>query len=117
DIEIAQELHLDFLETGSATALTSPASGIERERARGKALRHRFRLRSEQLSYSIIETEVQNWGRAGGSRQWRLIDHHHFTNAMRAGDRFTETWLVLARLTFGAQKIPVEHIMDQGRLP
>src|SRR5206468_2293821 len=101
----------------SATALTSPASGVERERARSKALRHRFRLRSKQLSYSIIQTQVQNRRRAGGSRQWRLIDHHHLTNAMCAGDRFTEPGLVLGRLALRAQKIPVEHIMNQRRLP
>ena len=43
DIEIAQELHLDFLETGAAATFATAAAGVEGERARGQSLRHRFR--------------------------------------------------------------------------
>src|SRR4051794_35216579 len=42
-VEIAQELHLDFLEAGPATALAASAAGVERECRRRESLRLRFR--------------------------------------------------------------------------
>ena len=60
DEEIAQELHLDLLEAGAATTLAAAAAGVEGERARGQALRHRFRQRGEKLAHSIVEAEVED---------------------------------------------------------
>ena len=34
---------------------------------------------------------------------------------MCAGQRSARTWLVLADLALGAQKIPIQHILNQGR--
>ena len=47
DVEIAQELHLNLFETGPGATLATTAAGVERERARGQTLRHRFRLGGE----------------------------------------------------------------------
>ena len=48
-VEIAQELHLDLLETGAAAPFATTAAGVERERARGQALRHRVGQSREEL--------------------------------------------------------------------
>ncbi|HZJ16036.1 MAG TPA: hypothetical protein VFD27_13370, partial [Chthoniobacteraceae bacterium] len=48
-IKIAQELHLDLLETGAATPFATAAAGVERESARGQALRHRVGQSREEL--------------------------------------------------------------------
>ena len=57
-IKIAQKLHLDFFKTGAGAAFATAAPGVERERARGQALRHRFGLRSEKFANAIVKTEI-----------------------------------------------------------
>ena len=84
-IEIAQELHLDLLETGAAAALATAAAGVEGERARGQALRHRFGQRREELAHPIVNAEIKNRRRARGAGERRLIDHHDLADAVRAG--------------------------------
>ena len=59
-IKIAQELHLDLFEPRARTALAAAAAGIERERARGKTLRHRFRLCGEKFADAIVKSEIKN---------------------------------------------------------
>ena len=102
--EIAQELHLDLLEAGAATTLATAAAGVEGERARGQALRHRFRQSGEKLAHAIVEAEVKDRSRTRGARELRLIDHHDVADAMRAGDRFAGAGFLLGRLTFRAQR-------------
>ena len=58
--KIAQKLHLDLFKTGARTALASTAAGVKRKRARGQALRHRFRLRGEQFADAIKQPEIKN---------------------------------------------------------
>ena len=97
-VEIAQELHLDLLEAGAATAFATAAAGVEGEGARGQSLRHRFRLRGEKLAHAIVESEVENRRRARRAREQRLIDHHDVADAMRAGDRFARAGFLLGSL-------------------
>ena len=84
-VKIAQELHLDLLETGAAATLAAAAAGIEGECARGQALRHRFRLRGEKFAHPIVKPEVKNRRRTRRAGERRLVDHHDLADAMRAG--------------------------------
>ena len=113
-IEIAQELHLDLLEAGAATALATAAAGVERERARGQSLRHRFRLGGEQFADAIVKPEIKNRRRARGARKLRLIDHHHFADPVRARDRFARAGLLVARLPFRLEQVPIKDVVDQS---
>ena len=58
--KIAQELHLDLFIARARAALTASAAGVKRERARGKSLCHRFRLRCEQFADAIVKSEIKN---------------------------------------------------------
>ena len=115
DIEIAQELHLDLFESRAGTTFATAASGIERERARGQPLRHRFRSSGEKFADPIIKTEIQNRGRSRRTRERRLIDHHDFVNSMRAADRFARADFLVARLSLGREQLPIEHVVNQRR--
>ena len=114
-IEIAQELHLDLFETGAGAALATAAAGVERERARGQSLRHRFRLRGEKFADAIVKTEIKNRRGTRRARERRLIDHHDVANAMRARDRFARAGFLIGRFAFGAQKIPIKHVVNERR--
>ena len=114
DIEIAQELHLDLLEPSAATALATAAAGVERKCARRQSLRHRFRLHGEHFPDAIVETEIKNRRRARGSGELRLVNHHHFADAMRAGHRFARARFRLALLPLRDQQMPIKHVVDQG---
>src|SRR5262245_55548951 len=115
-IEIAQELHLDLLETGAATPFATDAAGIEGESARGQALRHRVGQSREALPHPVINAEVKNRRRTWSAGKRRLINHHDLTDAVRpgyalAGARF------LATRPAGAKQIPIKHFMDESRFP
>src|SRR5690242_479192 len=86
DVEIAQKLHFDFLETSSTAALATAAAGVERERARGQALRHRFRLGGKELTHPVVDPEIKNRSRTRSARKRRLVDHHDLADSMRAGN-------------------------------
>ena len=60
DIEIAQKLHLNLFKAGPGTAFAAAAAGIEGKRARGQALRHRFRLGGKEFAHAIVKPEVKN---------------------------------------------------------
>jgi hypothetical protein len=45
-----------------------------------------------------------------------LIDHHHFIDAMPAGDGFARANFLAVLLTLSHEQIPVEHIVNQGGL-
>ena len=114
-VKIAQELHLDFLETGAATTFAASAAGVEGERARGQALRHRFRLRGEEFTHAIVKTEIKNRRRARRARELRLIDHHDVADAMRAGHAFARARLLIARFTARSHQVPVENVVNECR--
>ena len=114
-VEIAQELHLDFLETGAATTFAAAAAGIEGERARGQSLRHRFRLRGEKFAHAIVEAEIKNRRRARRARERRLIDHHDVADAMRAGHALACARFLVARFAARAQQIPIKNVVNQRR--
>ena len=44
-----------------------------------------------------------------------MIDHHDVANAVRAGDRFTRPRLLLARLSFRLEQVPIENFVDKRR--
>ena len=113
DVEIAQELHLDLFEAGAAAALATAAPGIERERARGQALRHRFRLRGKKFAHAIVETEIKDRGRSRRAREGRLIHHHDIADPMRARDRFACARLLIGRLFLCAREMAIQNVMDQ----
>src|SRR5450432_397601 len=113
-VKIAQKLHLDFFETGSAATLTPAAARVEGKSAGCQALRHRFRQRGEKLAHTIVNSEVKNRRRPRRAREWRLIDHYDFTDAMRAGDALAGAGFV-SRESACAQQISVEHLMNEGR--
>src|SRR5213076_1321787 len=85
DVEIAEKLHLDLLEPGAATAFAPAAARVKRERTRGQSLRHRLGLGGEHFPDPIVEAEIKNGRRARGAGELRLVDHHDFADAMRAG--------------------------------
>src|SRR5438874_4221520 len=72
-IKIAQELHLDLFEPRARTALAAAAAGIERERARGQTLRHRFRLCGEKFADAIVKSEIKNRRSLGRRAQRRFF--------------------------------------------
>ena len=115
DEEIAQELHLDLLEAGAATALAATAAGVEGECARGQALRHRLRQRGKKFAHPIVETEVKNGRGTRRAREERLINHDDIADAMRPADGLAGARFLLARLAFGLQQISVEHVVDESR--
>jgi hypothetical protein len=43
-----------------------------------------------------------------------LIDHYYFADAVRSGYRPAHARFRITRLAFRAQKIPVEHIVNQS---
>ena len=97
DVEIAQELHLDFLETSSAATFATAAPGVERERARGQTLRHRLGQSGEEFAHPIINAEIKNRRRARRARKRRLIDHHDLADPVRAGHTFAGARFFAAR--------------------
>ena len=113
-IEIAQELHLDLLETGAAAAFATAAAGVERESARGQALRHRFGQSREEFPHPIINAEVKNRRRTRSAGKRRLIDHHDLTDAVRPGYAFAGARFLAARAA-GAKQILVKHFVNEGR--
>ena len=115
-IEIAQELHLDPFKTRSAAAFAAAAPGIERKRAGGQPLRHRFRLRGEELANAVVESEIKNRRRARCTREPRLIDHHHVADAVRAGDRLARPGFLLTRLSFRLKQVPIKNFVNERRL-
>ena len=117
DVKIAQELHLDLLKAGAATALATAAAGVERERACGQPLRHRFRLGGEKLANAIVEPQVENRRRARGARQHRLIHHHDVADAMGAGHRFARARFLLGRRAFGLKQVSIKDLVNERRLP
>ena len=58
--KIAQKLHLNLFIAGARATLAPPAAGVERKGACGKSLRHRFRLRREQFTDPIKQTQIKN---------------------------------------------------------
>ena len=114
DVEVAQELHLDFLKTGPAAALATSAPGVEGKCARGQTLRHRFRLRGEELTHAIVNPEVKNRRRARGAGERGLVDHHDLADAVRAGHAFAGAGFFAAG-TAGAEEILVKDFVNQGR--
>ena len=58
--KITQKLHLDLFVACARATLAPPAAGVKRERAWSQPLRHRLRLRSEQFTDAIKQTEIEN---------------------------------------------------------
>ncbi len=102
-VQIAQELHLDLFKTRARTSFAAAAAGVERERARGQSLRHRFRLRGEQFTHSIVKAQIENRRRTRRARERRLIDHHYLADAMRAGDRLACAGFLIGGVALGAK--------------
>src|SRR5438128_4098676 len=102
--------------TCARTSLAPPTSGVKRKRARGQTLRHRFRLRGTQFADPIIKAKRKYRCRARRAREGRLIDHHYFIDAMCADHGFTRARFLIGWLTFRAQKIPIEHVVNEGGL-
>ena len=116
-VEVAQELHLDFLEAGAAAALAAAAPGVEGKRARGQALRHRVGQAGEEFADPVVDAEIKNRRRARGARERRLVDHHDLADAMRAGHAFAGAGFLALLEPRAREQVLVEHVVDERDLP
>ena len=113
-VEVAQELHFDFLEAGPAAALATSAAGVKGKRARSQSLRHRFRQRGEKFAHPIVNPEIKDRGRTRGAGERRLIDHYDLAHAMRPGHALAGAGFFAARSAC-SEEILVKDFVDEGR--
>ena len=113
-VEVAQELHFDFLEAGPTAALATSAAGVEGERACGQTLCHRFRQAGKQLAHPIVNPKVKDRSRTWRAGERRLIDHYNFAHAMRAGHALAGAGFLAPRSAC-SEEILVKDFVDESR--
>ena len=62
DKQVAQKLHLDFLEPRPVAAFAAAGARVEGKRTRGQSLGLGFRRGGKQFAHPIIKPEIQNRG-------------------------------------------------------
>ena len=74
DIEVGEELHLDFFEAVPGAAVTAAGPGVKGKEAGGEIEGLRFGGEGEKLADGIEGTEKDRWGGARGAGDGGLID-------------------------------------------
>ena len=62
DKQVAQKLHLDFLESGPVAPFAAAGARVEGKRTCGQSLRLCFRRGGKQFPHPIVKSEIQNRG-------------------------------------------------------
>src|SRR5688500_15798943 len=86
DENVAEELHLDFLEAGTAAFFALALAGIETEGTRFQAALFGEDGIGEEFAEVIEGADVNGRVAAGSAANRGLIDHHNAAELVRAGD-------------------------------
>ena len=114
-IDIGQELHLDMLETRTATARAAPVTRIEAEHAGRIAALGRQRRCGKQLAQLVECADIAGRVRTRGLADRRLVNENRIGQPIGAEQAFMNAW----RLG-GAAEMPcqrrIEQVLHQGAL-
>ena len=116
-IEIAQKLHLYFLEAVAPTALAASVAAVEAEEPRRDAFRFRILRFGEELPDRIERADIDRRRAARRARERALIHHHDGADLVTAFDCFHAARLVFDALAALTQQISIKHFMDQRAFP
>ena len=114
-IDVAEELHLDVLESAASAGRAAPLTRVEAEGARGVAALDRERLPREHLADRVQRPDVTRGVGARGLPDRRLVDHHHVPDMFVAADLPVPARGV-RRLAGELAQAPVADVFHQGRL-
>src|ERR1017187_2992433 len=115
-IDVAEELHLDVLETIPAARRAASFAGIETKCARRITALLRRRLRGEKFTDRVERADVAGRIRARGPADGRLVHHHDIFNPLVANNGPMPSRGFLGLVLELAQRI-VENVLDQRRFP
>ena len=117
DEDIAQELHLDFLEAIAPAALAASHARVEGKRARRQPLRDRVRRLGEKIADAVEDAEIHRRRRARRARERRLIHHHHLLDLVRTEQLLQRARRLVGRQVFRREQISVKHVVNERALP
>ena len=116
DVEVAEELHFDFLEAVSGAAFTAALAGVEREEAGGDALGFGVFGGGEEVSDGVEGADVNGGGGARGAGEWALVHHDDLADFFVAGDAADDAGFVFGDFAAEALQIAIEDLVDEGAL-
>ncbi len=115
EVDVAEELHFDVLETVAVAGGAPAFAAVEAERAGAVAAFFGEGLPGEEFSDFVECTDVAGGVGAGGLADGRLIDHDHVFDLGVAGDAFVFAGL-FGGFVFEAEEAAVEDVFDERAL-
>jgi hypothetical protein len=112
NIDIREEVHLDFHDTITAASLTAPPLHIEGESARGIPPDLRLRELGEQISDEGEDACVRGRIRPRGSTDGGLIHLDHLINGLKTIQRVIREREILRPIEVPRES-PVKGLVDQ----
>src|SRR5690606_26116575 len=91
-VNIAEELHLDMLETIARAGGAAPVPGIETEGAQGVATLLCQRFGNETPAYLIEGADIGGRNGACGLADGTLVHHHHVGDLLQPDDVVVGAW-------------------------
>ena len=114
-VDVAEELHLDVLETRAAAGRAAAVAGVEAEHAGAVAALQRQRRLREQRADLVERAHIAGRVRARGPADRRLVDEQRVAQVVGAEQRI-EGARRLGRLAEVARQRRVQHVLDQRAL-
>ena len=114
-VDIAQELHFDVLESTAPAGRAAPRAGVETESSRGVSALGRKRVAGEHLANCVQGADVARRVGTGGLPDGGLVDHHHVPEPLVAADLAVRARRIRC-LARELAKSAVADVFDQRRL-
>src|SRR5579883_1812018 len=115
DVDIRQEVHLDFDDAFALTGFAAPALDIERETARQVAAYARLRHLGEEFANAREGIRIGSRIRARRAPDWRLVDINHLVQMLHALDAVMQARLLVSAGE-SVRQLAIENIRDQRTL-
>lgn len=117
DVEVGEELHLDFFKAVSGATVAAAGPGVEGEEASGQLANLGLGCAGEKLANRIEGSEENSGGGARGAGDGGLIDEFDAGEVLGAFELFNGSGIALGFLAELAGKVEVEHVVSEGGFP